>query len=142
MPIYDKAIEVAVPASVAYRQWDTPESFSRFMSGVEHVTERDHDHSHWMTGFAGVQREFDVEIVERLPDERITWRATSGARHSGSVTFAEVGEGRSRVSLHMDYEPDGALEAVGSALGVVGARLQSYLKGFKSYIESDHPSTG
>lgn len=138
MPIYEKTIEVDVPVSVAYGQWNKPESYSRFMSGVEHVTELDADHTHWMTGFGGFQREFDVEIVERVPDERIAWRATAGAHHTGSLTFTALGERRSCVDLRLDFEPDGALEVLGTTVGVVGARLQSYLKGFKSYIERHH----
>jgi uncharacterized membrane protein len=142
VPSYDKTIEVAVPVSVAYRQWDDPDSFSRFMSGVEHVTRHDDDHTHWMTGFAGFQREFDVEITERRVDERIGWRAVAGAHHSGSLTFTALAEDRARVDLHMDYEPDGALEVLGTSVGVVGARLQSYLKGFKTFIEREHPAHG
>ena len=138
MPTYDKSVEVAVPVSVAFAQWTEPKLFPRFMSGVEHVTQVDADHLHWMTGFGGFQREFDVEITERRQDECIAWRTTGGAHHTGSVTFTALDERRTRVELHLDHRPSGALETIGSAAGVVGARLQGYLNGFRKYAEEEY----
>lgn len=35
-----------------------------------------------------VEREFDTEIVEQRPDERIAWRSVDGKSHAGVVTFS------------------------------------------------------
>jgi uncharacterized membrane protein len=32
---------------------------------------------------AGVRREWDAEITEQSPDERVAWRATDGAENAG-----------------------------------------------------------
>ncbi|GAA1219254.1 SRPBCC family protein [Rhodoglobus aureus] len=71
-----KDIEVDVPISVAYNQWTQFESFPAFMSGVNSITQLDDRKLHWEVSVGGVDREFDADIVEQHPDERIAWRST------------------------------------------------------------------
>ena len=73
-----ETVEVEVPLHTAYNQWTQFTEFPRFMEGVDQVTQVDDRHNHWSTSIAGVHREFDTEIVDQLPDERIAWRTTSG----------------------------------------------------------------
>jgi uncharacterized membrane protein len=83
-----QSVDVDVPVSVAYNQWTQFESFPQFMSGVESITQLDDTRNHWVTNIAGVEREFDTEITEQHPDERIAWRSAGGdAEHAGVVTF-------------------------------------------------------
>jgi hypothetical protein len=42
----------------------------------------------------------------------------------------------------MAYEPQGAMENVGDALGVLSASVQSSVNNFKKYIESRDAETG
>jgi len=70
-----QSVDVDVPVSVAYNQWTQFESFPHFMSGVESITQVDDTRNHWVTSIAGVEREFDTEITEQHPDERIAWRS-------------------------------------------------------------------
>ena len=44
----------------------------------------------------GKVKEWDAEITEQRPDERVVWTATDGARNAGVVTFHKLGEGKSR----------------------------------------------
>ena len=70
----EKSIEVGVPVSTAYNQWTQFESFPRFMAGVDRVEQISPTTTHWVTSVGGVRREFDAEIVEQRPDERIAYR--------------------------------------------------------------------
>jgi uncharacterized membrane protein len=54
------------------------------------------------------------------------------------VDFAASGAGQTTVTLHLDYEPEGIVENVGGALGLVSARVEGDLKRFKEFIEKRH----
>ncbi len=138
----EKTIEVAVPCGVAYNQWTQFESFPSFMEGVEQVEQLDDKRLHWVASIGGKRKEWSAEIVEQVPDEVVSWRSTSGALNNGSVTFTPLDAGRCRVTLILTYEPEGGLEKVGDALGVVSARIQGDLNRFKQFIEDRKVETG
>ncbi len=135
-------IDVEVPLSTAYNQWTQFEEFPRFMEGVKSVTQVDDTHLRWVAEIAGSDQEWTAEIIEQVPDERIAWRATSGAENAGIVTFATNEDGTTRVSLQMDVEPEGVVESVGTALGVLDRRVKGDLERFKEYIEARRAETG
>ncbi len=120
MSTIEKSIEVDAPISTVYNQWTQFEEFPQFMEGVDEVRQLDDTHLHWVASFGGTQHEWDAEIVEQRPDERIAWRTTSGTGHSGIVTFEPAGTGETRVSLHIDTDPHGLVERAGDVLGVPG----------------------
>jgi hypothetical protein len=62
------------------------------------------------------------EITEQRPDERVAWKATSGTKNDGVVTFHRLGDGRTRVMLQLEFDPEGFVESAGDLLGVVHAR--------------------
>src|SRR3954463_11405400 len=106
MTTIDQSIEVDVPVSQAYNQWTQFEEFPRFMEGVEEVRQLDDTHLHWVAEIAGARREWDAEITEQRPDERVAWRSLSGTTNAGVVTFHRLDEGRPKVMLQLDVEPD------------------------------------
>ncbi|CAL9635119.1 SRPBCC family protein [Streptomyces sp. enrichment culture] len=143
MSTVKETVEVDVPLHTAYNQWTQFEEFPRFMEGVEEVTQLDDRHNHWTTKIGGVRREFDTEIVDQLPDERITWRTTSGDTHQkGTVRFERVDDTHTRVELVMDVEPSGAAEKAGDALGAIDRRVKGDMKRFKEYIEERGGESG
>jgi uncharacterized membrane protein len=138
----EESIEVGVPVRHAYDQWTQFEDFPRFMEGVEAVTQIDDTHLHWVAEIAGRRREFDAVITEQQPDARIAWRTESGAGHAGVVTFHRLGDGRSKVMLQMDYEPDGVAENVADWLGVVRRSVKGDLERFRELVESQEGEGG
>src|SRR6185295_6746577 len=120
----EKSIEVDVPVTVAYNQWTQFEEFPNFMDGVEEVQQLDDRRLHWCATIGGKREEWDAEIREQLPDQRIIWRNTSGAENAGMVTFDALDPGKTRVHLEMSYDPEGFVESVGDALGFVTRRVQ------------------
>jgi len=138
-----KSIDVEVPVSTAYNQWTQFESFPQFMGGVESITQIDDTHLHWVTDIAGVEREFDAEITEQHPDERIAWRSTGGdTQHAGVITFHRLDENTTRVMAQIDREPSGLVEKVGSAVNVDDRQVQSDLERFKELIEKRGHESG
>jgi uncharacterized membrane protein len=138
-----ESVDVHVPIRTAYDQWTQFESFPQFMDGVESITQLDDKHSHWVTKIAGVQREFDTEITEQHPDERVAWKSTGGdTRHAGVVTFHRLEDNVTRVTVQIDWEPTGLAEKAGSALGLDDHQVKADTKRFKTFIEERGTETG
>ena len=135
-------VEVDVPVRTAYNQWTQFETFPQFMDGVEQVTQLDDKRTHWRATIAGKTQEWDAEITEQIPDERVAWKNTTGATNAGVVTFHYLAENKSRVTLQLDYEPEGLIQSIGSALNVPEHRIKADLKRFKEFIESRGSESG
>lgn len=143
MSTIEKTVDVNVPVRTAYDQWTQFESFPQFMEGVESVKQLDDKRLHWKVEIGGVTREWDAEIVDQTPDQRVTWRATEGAKNDGTVSFASDDLGSStRVTMRLDYEPEGAVEKTGDMLNIVERRVEGDLERFKDFIESRSAETG
>ncbi|MFC7816951.1 SRPBCC family protein [Streptomyces sp. NPDC057367] len=143
MSTVKEAVEVEVPVHTAYNQWTQFEEFPRFMEGVEEVRQLDERRNHWTTKISGVKREFDTEIVDQLPDERITWRTTAGdSQQKGTVRFQRLDDTHTRVELVMEVDPTGTVEKTGDMLGVLDRRVKDDMRRFKEYIEGRGGESG
>jgi uncharacterized membrane protein len=138
----EKSIDVNVPVRTAYDQWTQFEEFPNFMEGVESVEQLDERRLHWRAEFSGKVVEWDAEIAEQIPDTRIAWRSTSGAKNAGVVSFYRLSDDKCRVALQIDYDPHGVLETVGDWLGVMSRRTEGDLERFKKFIEERGVETG
>ncbi|GAA1418462.1 SRPBCC family protein [Streptomyces thermospinosisporus] len=143
MSTVKETVDVEVPVGTAYNQWTLFEEFPHFMEGVEEVRQIDDRHNHWTTKIGGVRREFDTEIVDQLPDERITWRTTSGdVQQKGSVRFQRVDDTHTRVELVMDVEPSGIAEKAADMTGTIDRRIKGDMQRFKEFIEKQGGESG
>ena len=138
----EESIDVKVPVRTAYDQWTQFETFPQFMEGVEAVRQVDDTHLRWEAEIAGVSRQWDAEITEQTPDQRIAWKATEGSENSGVVTFHRYDDETTRVMLQLEFEPEGVVEAAGDALGFVKRRATGDLGRFKEFIEARGAETG
>jgi uncharacterized membrane protein len=107
-----EAVEVQVPVRTAYDQWTQFETFPQFMDGVKSVRQLDDTTLEWVADVAGV------------------------------VTFHRLAEGKSRVTLQLDVDPEGPVENVGDALGLVKGRVKGDMERFKTFIEARGTATG
>lgn len=137
-----ESIDVAVPVRTAYNQWTQFEEFPRFMDGVEEIRQTDDTHLHWVAEFGGKREEWDAEVTEQHPDERVAWTARSGKGNAGVVTFHRLAEDSTRVTVQMDWEPEGVLENVGATLGFDSRQVSKDLGRFKEMIEDRSTESG
>ena len=138
----DKSAEIKVPVRTAYNQWTQFESFPNFMKGVKSVKQLDAKTLRWVAEIGGKDVEWTAEITHQEPDRHIGWRSTSGSPNAGSVKFEPLGDETCRVTVRIDYTPDGAMEKTGAALGVVGHRIEADLDKFKDFIEKRGTESG
>jgi len=138
----EKEIEVNVPVRTAYNQWTQFEDFPQFMEGVKSVQQLDDRHLRWQANVAGQEKEWDAEIKEQVPDDRIIWSSTDGAENAGWVTFVPLDAERTKIRLQMSYDPEGFVESAGDALGFMSRRVEGDLNRFRDFIESRSVETG
>ncbi len=142
MSTIEKSIDVNVPVRTAYNQWTQFEEFPRFMEGIESVRQLDDTHLHFVANVGGKTKEWDAEITEQTPDQRIAWREVAGAPNAGVVTFHRLAPEKTRVMLQLEYDPQGIVENIGDAVGVVSSRVSGDLERFREFIEAQGAETG
>ncbi|MDQ2981735.1 MAG: SRPBCC family protein [Actinomycetota bacterium] len=142
METIKESIEVNVPVSTAYNQWTQFEEFPKFMDGVESVEQIDDTHLRWVAEIDGERREWEAEIVEQVPDQKIAWRAVDGNGPNGIVTFEPLGDDKTLGIVEMSYEPEGLKEQFGAKIGLDSRQVSGDLERFKQLIESRGVETG
>ncbi|GAB2631677.1 SRPBCC family protein [Streptomyces capparidis] len=138
----EQSVEVEVPVRTAYNQWTQFTEFPRFMDGVERVDQVTDTRTHWVTKIGGAKREFDAEITEQIPDERVAWTSVSGPKQAGVVTFHRLDDTHTKIMVQLDHDPEGLTETVGDKLGFLTRRTKGDLERFKAFIESRGQETG
>ena len=142
MATIEQSVEVGQPLRTVYNQWTQFEEFPRFMEGVEEVRQLDDTHLHWTAEIGGQRREWDAEITEQKPDERIAWRSREGAENAGVVTFHRIDDASTKVMLQLEFDPEGVVEQVGDKLGVIERRAAGDLERFREFIEARGRESG
>ena len=142
MGVSTHSIEVDAPLQAVYNQWTQFEEFPRFMEGVEEVRQEDRKRLFWRAKIGGKVKEWEAEIIEQVPDQKIAWESVDGSPNSGTITFEKIDTDRTRVSATIGYEPEGFLEKTGDALGIPSGRIEEDLKRFRDYIEERGRETG
>lgn len=143
MATVTETIDVAVPVSTAYNQWTQFESFPRFLDEVEEIQQIDTTTNHWRVRIGGAQREFDTVIAEQHPDERIAWKSIAGdVGHAGVVTFHRLSDTETRVTVQLDWDPEGLLEKIGAGVGMDDHAVKKDLTNFKAYMEERGGESG
>ena len=142
MSTVEQSIDVEAPISTVYNQWTQFEEFPRFMEGVEEIRQLDERRVHWVVDFGGSRHEWDAEIVEQSPEERVAWRNVDGKDNAGVVTFHRLADERTRVMVQMDWAPEGVKEKLGGALGFDTRRVAGDLGRFKELVASRGNESG
>lgn len=138
-----KTITVARPRNEVYAFWRDFENLPRFMHHLESVENIGGGRSHWRAkALGGADYEWDAELVEDRPSERISWRTIGGdsdVRHAGAVLFRSAGDSATEVEVHLEYHaPGGRLGATIARLfgEEPGQQIEQDLERFKRVLET------
>jgi uncharacterized membrane protein len=142
LTVVEEVVDVQVPVTTAYNQWTQFETFPQFMDGIVEVRQLDDTHVHWVAEVRGERREWDAKILRQEPDRVIQWQSLDEHEPSGEVSFEPIDASSTRVTVHMEYEPIGTKEKVGSMLGIDDRHVKKDLERFKELIESRGTETG
>lgn len=137
-----KSIDVHAPLRTAYHQWTQFEEFPQFMEGVKAVKQLDNRRLYWLAEIRGNAQEWYAVIIQQIPDQRIAWTSTTGAKNDETVTLQPLGPDTTRVILRLDCELEGVTEA-DDEMGFVSRRVAGDLARFKKVVEArGRSSTG
>jgi hypothetical protein len=136
------SMEVNAPLRVVYNQWTQFEEFPRFMDGVDEVRQEGPNKLFWKTTIGGKDKQWEAEIVEQVPDQRIAWVSTDGTPNAGEVSFESLDAERTLITLTIQYEPEGLLEKAGDLLGIPSGHVEGNLQRFRDFIEQTGSETG
>jgi uncharacterized membrane protein len=135
------AVTIRRPPEELYDFWASLTNLPVFMAYLESVTNTGGRRSRWRAGgVEGTAVEWEVEVVEDVPNRRIAWRAVEGAPNAGEVVFARAPRDRgTEVRVRMTYAPPGGMAGrIGAAL--LGEepeqQLRDDLRRFKQLMET------
>jgi uncharacterized membrane protein len=130
-----------------YGFWRNFENLPLVMKHLQGVTVND-GRSHWIASAPGNSTvEWDAEIIQDIPNEKISWRSVADAdvRNAGSVLFLPAPPGRGTiVKVVLEYDPPAG------KLGQIVAKLfgeepeqqiKDDLRRFKQYAETGEIAT-
>lgn len=125
-----------------YAIWANFENFPHFMKNIKSVKKTGDRTSHWvMEGPLGKTVEWDAETTRLDQNTRIAWNSRAGGdvTTSGQVTFKQLPENQTEVTVTLQYTPPaGALgEAVAKLFKDPEDQLEEDLKNFKLYAENE-----
>jgi uncharacterized protein YndB with AHSA1/START domain len=136
------SIDVTAPLRAVYNQWTQFEDFPRFMEGVVEIRQQGPRTLLWRVNVGGKDKHWEAEILEQVPDTRIVWESIDGTQNRGMIAFEGLDPERTRITLTMEYEPEGLLERAGDVLGIPSGQVEGDLKRFREFIEKRKMETG
>jgi uncharacterized membrane protein len=143
-----QAFTIARSPEELYQRWRNLEGLPQIMTHLEAVRVLDEKRSHWVASapsIVGGKVEWDAEITEDVPNERIAWRSLPGADVDtrGPVRFEASPRG-TIIRVEMRYvAPAGKLGSwVATLFGQSPERqIREDLRNFKRAIEIGEPLT-
>jgi uncharacterized membrane protein len=135
MPVIETFVEVHSPINTVYKQWLQFESYPLFMEGIDKVEELDDGRIRWRATVTGAPLEWESQIIENVPERRIAWRSANGLQKQGTVAFRPVGPEHTRITLRLEYDPDGYVDDIGRFLVAACRRVDDDLGRFRDLIE-------
>lgn len=145
-PIFvEHSVVVDRPAQQVYDYWRKLENLPHIMSHLESVTALDDKRSRWVAKAPlGTHVEWEAEIVNDKPGQRIGWHSLPGATvdNAGSVQFEDLQDGKTRVHVALSYRPPAG--PLGAAVAKLfgeepSQQIAEDLQKFKAAFESANP---
>jgi uncharacterized membrane protein len=141
MPV-QQSVDIGAPISNVYNEFTQFEEWPRFMHRVTSVSQEDETHVAFKSKIWGVSKEFQAEIDEQRPDERIKWHVVEGLNHKGVATFHELAPRLTRIEVSVDVEPGSLIEKFARGARHVKRAMRADLHRFKAYVMFNEEETG
>lgn len=131
---------VDCPAETLYRYWRDFQNLPSIMPHIESVQPLGDDVFHWVAlGPSGTRLEWDSEVIDDRPNERLAWRSLEGSDvfNAGSVRFDPAPGGSTYVTVELLYEPrSGSIgDTVAKLFGSNPRQQRANLQAFKRLME-------
>jgi uncharacterized membrane protein len=141
------SLAINKPAEQLYAYWRNFSNLPRVMRHLEIVREAGDRRSHWIArGPGDVKLEWDAEITEDAPNQRIAWRSLpdSDVPTEASIDFKPLPAGRgTSVTLDIQYVPRGRSAALITQLlcKALEQQIENDLRRWKQLLETGEVAT-
>jgi uncharacterized membrane protein len=116
-----------------FAQWRRLENFPKYIASVREVRWLEKDRLFWREADSdGREHTFTFQIQFDLAQCRITWQSLSGESNRGEMRFEPQPGSRTLLIVRMHFAPNEGLQRPAT----VAQRLESYLLGFKKFVEA------
>lgn len=139
----EKRITIEKSPEELYRFWRNFENLPQFMKHLESVRVMGDTQSHWVAKApANTTVEWEAEITDDVPNERIAWRSLPDSQvpNAGEVRFVPAPAGRgTEVHVSLTYDPPaGALGAIVAKLfgEEPSMQVEGDIRRFKNLMET------
>jgi uncharacterized membrane protein len=137
-----KTVTIKQSPEAVYQFWRQLDNLPQFMQHIEAVRVTDPRHSHWVAKAPGGTIEWDAEITDDVPNERLAWQSVHGAEieNRGIVRFRPAPADRGT-----EVQVDVYYDAPGGTIGTVVAKwfgeepqqqVRDDLRRFKQVMET------
>jgi uncharacterized membrane protein len=135
-----ESIEVQAPPQDVFMYWSNFQNLVTIMRNIEEVRMTGPTTSHWrIKAPLGTEVEYDARTTEASLERGIAWNSVEGeVDTSGQVRFEEIGPGRTRIEVTMNYaDPPGGKvgEVVAEAISNPERELREDLENFARKVE-------
>jgi uncharacterized membrane protein len=130
-----ETIEVGVPIRAAYDQLTQFETYPEFMTGVKQVIQLSDTETHWVMDLDGENREFDAQLMESWPDQRVAWQTTGLPLLAEAITLKKVATDRCEVIAELEDDARLLLPRDDRAQESLSRRLRADLTQLKELLE-------
>ena len=141
MPV-QQSVDIGAPLQTVYNEFTQFEEWPKFMHRVTSVSQEDETHVAFKAKIWGVSKQFQAEIDEQRPDERIKWQVVQGLSHKGVATFHELAPRLTRIEVNVDVEPGSLVEKFARGARHVKRAMRADLHRFKAYIMMNEAESG
>jgi hypothetical protein len=131
-----------VPLETAYNQFTQFEDWPQFMHRVTNVSQDEDGTVKFTTKIWTRTREFEAQIIQQRPDDRIMWKVSQGITHAGIVSFHELAPRLTRIELTLDVKPGSLLEKAARGMRHIKRAVRADLHRFKAFMEMQEIETG
>ncbi len=135
MAFIDKTTEVAADVQDVYQAWTAFADYPKFMETIETVTVAEDARVRWVAVVEDDTYEWDADVVERVPDEKVTWRAIDG-RETGEVRFEKLAAGKTKLTYQLEYDPAAWEGKADTVRHWMRRRVEQGLDDFKKMLEA------
>jgi len=124
-------VVVKAPIDQVYEQWSRVEDLPKFITPLRDVHKIDDAHFSYTWHPNGDKQQGVFHIVLRIPGRRIAWRTMSNGFMSGVVSFEQLSQEKTEVTLKVRsiFDPPG-----------LSRRVDEYLRNFKRLVEGEGPA--
>jgi len=124
-------VVVKAPIDQVYEQWSRVEDLPKFITPLRDVHKIDDAHFSYTWHPNGDKQQGVFHIVLRIPRRRIAWRTMSNGFMSGVVSFEQLSQEKTEVTLKVRsiFDPPG-----------LSRRVEEYLGNFKRLVEGEGPA--